>query len=83
MAPHKTRPDSTLDAPEEPRDQCRPWRGTLRFRPQLQMRTLAPAATIEESQVVHRDSRGDWTSLRPHERVPEVPILTREEPRHN
>ena len=48
MAPHKTRPDSTLDAPEEPRDQCRPWRGTLRFRPQLQMRTLAPAATAEE-----------------------------------
>ena len=71
-------PDSPVDAPAEPRDTSRPWRGTQRFRPQLQMRTSAPGATAEESRVAPSDSHGDCTSLRPHERVPEVPIITRE-----
>ena len=76
-----------VEALEEPRDPCRQWRGTLMFRPQTQMRIVAMAATADEFQGGPRDSRGDWTSLRPHERVHEVPIViqmnpspTREEP---
>ena len=66
--------------PEEPGDPCLPWRGTLRFRPQLQIRTSAPAATVEECRGGPRYSRGDWTSLRVLEWVPEVTIFTRDEP---
>ena len=74
----ETKPDSPVDAPEELRVPCRPWRGNLRFLPHLQMRTSAPAATGVESQGAPRDSQGDWTSLKAHERVPEVPVGTRE-----
>ena len=48
MAPHEMRPNSLLDAQEEPRDPCWPWRGTLSFRPQLQLRTSGLAETVEE-----------------------------------
>ena len=44
------------------------------FWPQLQMRTSAPAMTVEESWEAPHNSYRDWTFLRPHERVPEVPI---------
>ena len=83
MAPHETKPDSPLDTPEKPRYPCRPRRGNLSFQPHLQMRTSAPAATTEESLRAPRDSRREWTSPRPHERIPEVPVITREEARRN
>ena len=83
MAPHETRPDTPVDAPEEPRDPCRPWRGTLRFWRQLQMRTSAPARTAEESLWAPRDSHGDCPSLMPHERVTLVHTVARVDPRHN
>ena len=38
MPPHKTRPDSPVETPREPRVSCHHWRGNLRFWPQLQMR---------------------------------------------
>ena len=79
MSPHESRPDSPVETPEEPRDPCWHWRGNLRFRPQLQMRTSAPAATAEESQEALPNSHGDWTLLRPHKQVPEVAVITREE----
>ena len=41
---------------------------------------LGPAPTGEESQEACRNSYGDWTFLRQHERVPEVAVITREEP---
>ena len=47
---------------------------------------LGPARTGEESWEAPRNSHGDWTFLRQYERVPEVPVITREEPqvpRHN
>ena len=80
MAPHEMRPHSTLDTPEESRYPCRPWRRTLRFQPQIQMRILALGVTAEEFRGAPRDSRGDCTSLRPHKQVPEVPFVTGEEP---
>ena len=69
-----------METPEEPRDPCWHWRGNLSFWPQIQMRTLALAATAEESREASCNSHGDWTFLRPHKRVPEVPIVTQEEP---
>ena len=83
MAPHETRPDSHVDAPEEPRDPCRPWSRNLSLRPHLQMRTSAPAATAEEFRGAPGDSHGDWASLRLHKWIPAVPVLTREEPCRN
>ena len=44
------------------------------------MRITALAATGEESREASRNLHGDWTFLRPHEWVPEVPVITREEP---
>ena len=47
------------------------------------MRTSARAATAEESRGAPRNLGGDWILLRPHKWVPEVPVVTREEPRRN
>ena len=73
-------PDSTVDAPEEPRHPCWPWRGTLSFQPQGKMRTSAPAATAEESRGAPSDSCGDWISPKPNEQIPDVPVVTQQEP---
>ena len=43
----------------------------------LQVPALAP--TGEESGEAPRNSHGDWPFLKPHERIPEVPIVTGEE----
>ena len=65
MSPHQTRPDSTVETPEVPRVPCQHRRGTLRFRPQLQMRTSALVATAEVSREAPCNSHGHWTFLRP------------------
>ena len=46
----------------------------------LQMRTSAQAVTAEESREALCNSHGEWTFLRPQEQVPEVPVVTQEEP---
>ena len=76
MSPHEMRPDSPVEMSEKPRDSCRHWRGNLSFWTQLQMRTLAPAATAEESPEAPRNSHGNWTFLKPHEQVTDVPVET-------
>ena len=43
------------------------------FQPQLKMRNSVLAAIAKESQGATHNSHGDWTFLRPHELVPEVP----------
>ena len=78
--PHETWPDSPMKTTRKQQDPCRHWRGTTRCWPQLQIRTLSTVATAEESRETPRNSHGDWTFLRPPEWVPEVPIVTREEP---
>ena len=80
MSPHETRPDSPVEMLEAPGAPCWHWRGTLRFRSQLKMRTSAPAATAEESLEAPSNSHGDWTFRRPHKLVLEVHVVTREEP---
>ena len=44
------------------------------------MRTSAPSANGEESREAAWNWHGDLTFLMPHKQVPEVPIVTREEP---
>ena len=73
------RPDSPVKTPGEHRNQCQHSIESLRYQPQLQMRTTTLAATGKESREGPRNSHGDWTFLRQHEGVPEVPVVTREE----
>ena len=69
------RPDSPVKTPGEHRNQCQHSIESLRYQPQLQMRTTTLAATGKESREGPRNSHGDWTFLRQHERVPEVAVL--------
>ena len=73
------RPDSPVKTPGEHRNQCQHSIESLRYQPQLQMRTTTLAATGKESREGPRNSHGDWTFLRQHKIVPEVPVVTREE----
>ena len=45
-----------------------------------QDKVLGPSMTGEESREAPCNSHGDWPFLRTHEQVPEVPIVTGEEP---
>ena len=84
------RADLHVSTRYEARLNCENSRGTLRCMSALernpevlastQMRTSAPEATAEESREAPRNLPGDWTFLRPHKRLPEVPVITPEEP---
>ena len=39
-----------------------------------------PAVTREQCRTPPRNSNGDWTSLGPHDRLPEFPVVTLEKP---
>ena len=80
MSALERNPEDPGSAPDEDLGPSTAWKGILRFQPQLQMRTATPAVTGEKSQEAPSNSHGDWTFLRPHERVPEVPVVTREKP---
>ena len=79
MSPQEMKPNSPIEAQEAPRDPCMHWRGTLRLWLQLQMRTYDLGQIGEESREGPHNSHGDWIFLGPHERVPEIPIVTQEE----
>ena len=70
MSPFETRPDYPVETLEVPQGPCKHWRGILRIWPRLHIG--------EESREAPRNSHGDWPFLRPQERVPEVPVVTRE-----
>ena len=65
---------------------CGVSRGTPRFMSTLERKPQGPATSLDEDLVpgptgeVCQDappnSHGNWPFLRPHERVPEVPVLT-------
>ena len=76
----ETRPYSLVEMPEERQDPYQHWRGNLSFQPQLQMRTYDPAPTGEAFREAPRNSHGERPFLRPHKRVPEVTLITREGP---
>ena len=77
-APTRMRTDSPGETPEVPQDPCQAWRGILRFRHRLH-KGLRPWHLREWNPESPRsNSHGDWPFLRPPERVPEVPVVSRE-----
>ena len=56
-------------------------RNTTRFSPQFEVKPYSPEATQEESRGASRNSKTTMTSLRHHERFPEVPVTSQEEPK--
>ena len=77
-APFETRTDSTGETPEVPQDPCQHWRGILRFRHRLHTRFRPRHRRERKPEGPPSNSHGDWPFLRPPERVPEVPFVSRE-----
>ena len=59
---------------------CHNSRNTLRFPLPHELRPDSPAVTPEHSCAGPRNSNGDLTSLRQHERLPELLVVRSEEP---
>jgi len=82
MPPLETTTDSPGETPEGPQDPRQHWRGILTFRHRLHTRSNATASKGEESREDPSNLHGDWPFLRPPERVPEFPVVTREHLHH-
>ena len=78
MTPLETRTDSPGETPEVPQDPYQHWRGILRYCPDS-TQGLRPRHRRERNpERPPCNSHGHWPFLRPPERVPEVPVVTRE-----
>ena len=78
MPPLETRTDSTGETPEVPQGPCQHWRGILRFGTDS-TKGFRPRHRRERNpERPPSNSHGDWPFLRPPERVPEVPVVSRE-----
>ena len=78
MHPLERRTDSTGETPEVPPDPRQHWRGILRFGTGS-TQDLRPRHRRERNPERHpKNSHGDWPFQRPPERVPEVPVVSRE-----
>ena len=75
---HSRRGMTPLGDSRSTQDPCQHWRGILRIRHRLHTRSQGPASTGEESREAPEQLHGDWPFLRPPERVPEVPVVSRE-----
>ena len=78
MPPLETSTDSPGETPEVPQDPCQHWRGMLRFRHLLHTRSKTRRRRERNPERPPSNSQGDWPFLRPPERVPEVPVVSRE-----
>ena len=68
-------PGVTAEVPQDPRQHCR---GILRCWPRIHT-SLRPQHRWERNhERSPNNSQGDWPFLRPPERVPEVPVVSRE-----
>ena len=78
MPAFETRTDSPGETPEVLQDPCQHSRGILRSRPSS-TQGLRPRHRRERNpERPPRNSHGDWPFLRPPERVPEGPYVSRE-----
>ena len=76
--PHSRGGLTPLGTPEVPQDPCQHWRGILRFQDRP-TQVLRPQNRWERNpERPPSNSHGDWPFLRPPERVPEVPVISRE-----
>ena len=77
MSPLETSTDSPGETPEVPQDRCQHWRRILRFWHRL-TQGLRPRHRRESNpERPPSNSHGHWPFLRPPERVPEVPVVSR------
>ena len=76
--PHSRRGITPLGDSRGTQDPCQHWRGILRIRHRLHTRSQGPASPGEESREAPEQLHGDWPFLRPPERVPEVPVVSRQ-----
>ena len=81
MPQHKSTPDSLFETADTPWDPHQNRRGTPNFPSQLQMRPSSIAPTPEESREAPHNSKGFLTSHRHHEKLPEVTVATRGNPK--
>ena len=78
MPPLETRTDSPGETPNVPQHPCQHSRGILRFCT-VSKQDLRPRHRRERNpERPPSNSHGDWPFLRLQERVPEVPIVSRE-----
>ncbi|KAI4580595.1 hypothetical protein MJG53_010137 [Ovis ammon polii x Ovis aries] len=74
MRAFETRTDSPGETPEVPQDPCQHRRGILRFRPDSTQGLRHRHRRERNPERPPRNSHGDWTLMRPPERVPEGPV---------
>src|SRR5574340_1218701 len=67
----------------QPRDPCRPWRGTLASGPKPRGGLLALQSLESNPQLSFATRVEDWTCLGQHKRHPEFPVVTRESRRNS
>ena len=77
MPPHEMSTDSPGETPEVPQDPCQHWRGILRFQPNSTQGLRPRHRRERNSERPPCNSHGHWPFLRPPERVPEVPVVSR------
>src|SRR5574340_945641 len=67
----------------QPRDPCRPWRGTLASGPKPRGGLVALQSLESNPQLSFATRMEDWTCLGQHKRQPEFPVVTRESRRNS
>src|SRR5574341_43411 len=67
----------------QPRDPCRPWRGTLASGHKPRCGLLALQSLESNPQLSFATRLEDWTCLGQHKRQPEFPVVTRESRRNS
>ena len=78
MPPLETRTDFPGETPEVPQNPYQHWRGILRFGSES-TQDLRPRHRLERNpERPPSNSHGDWPSLKAPERIPEVPVVSRE-----
>ena len=78
-APLETRTDASGETPEVPQDPCQHWRGILSFRHPLHTRSKPQHRRERNPERPPSNSHVKRPFLRPPERVPEVPVVSREQ----
>ena len=77
-APTRMKTDSPGETPEVPQDPCQHWRGILRFQDRPTQGLRPRHRRDRNPERPPSISHGDWPFLRPPQRVPEVPVVSRD-----
>ena len=78
LPPLETRTDSPGETSEVPQDPCQHWRGSSGEGTDSPQGLRHQHRRERNPERLASNWHGDWPFLRPRERVPEVPVLSRE-----